>query len=102
MNIMQFCHICYSFQAISALSLQKKIMEQLHAHEVLHMMEGNSYSESSLREAIIKKFGSQQRFYACSAENMDVDTLIEFLKMKGKFMPVEDGSTVDITKVCKH
>lgn len=58
-------------------------MEQLHAHEVLHMMEGNSYSESSLREAIIKKFGSQQRFYACSAENMDVDTLIEFLKMKG-------------------
>ncbi len=37
-------------------------MEQLHAHEVLHMMEGNSYSESSLREAIIKKFGSQQRF----------------------------------------
>ena len=70
-------------------------MEQLHAHEVLHMMEGNSYSESSLREAIIKKFGSQQRFYACSAENMDVDTLIEFLKMKGKFMPVEDGFTVD-------
>ena len=39
-------------------------MEQLHAHEVLHMMEGNSYSESSLREAIIKKFGSQQRFSA--------------------------------------
>ena len=96
MNIMQFCHICYSFQAISALSLQKK------AHEVLHMMEGNSYSESSLREVIIKKFGSQQRFYACSAENMDVDTLIEFLKMKGKFMPAEDGFTVDITKVCKH
>ena len=23
-------------------------MEQLHAHEVLHMMEGNSYSEASL------------------------------------------------------
>ena len=51
-------------------------MEQLHAHEVLHMMEGNSYSESSLREAIIKKFGEQQRFYTCSAEDMDVDTLI--------------------------
>ena len=24
-------------------------MEQLHAHEVLHMMEGNSYSEASLK-----------------------------------------------------
>ena len=77
-------------------------MEQLHAHEVLHMMEGNSYSESSLREAIIKKFGSQQRFYAVSYTHLTLDTLIEFLKMKGKFMPVEDGFTVDITKVCKH
>lgn len=66
------------------------------------MMEGNSYSESSLRAAIIEKFGEQQHFYTCSAEDMDVDTLIEFLKMKGKFMPAEDGFTVDITKVCNH
>lgn len=77
-------------------------MEQLHAHEVLHMMEGNSYSESSLREAIIQRFGKEQCFYACSAENMDVDTLIGFLKRKGKFMPVNDGFTVDISKVCDH
>ena len=36
-------------------------MEQLHAHEVLHMMEGNSYSEASLKEAIVKTFGEDQR-----------------------------------------
>lgn len=77
-------------------------MEQLHAHEVLFMMEGNSYSEASLREAIIKKFGKEQRFYACSAENMDVDELIGFLKQKGKFMPMEKGFTVDITRLCNH
>ena len=72
-------------------------MEQLHAHEVLHMMEGNSYSEASLKEAIVKTFGEDQRFYTCSAEN-----IIVFLKQKGKFMPVENGFTVDITKVCNH
>ena len=77
-------------------------MEQLHAHEVLHMMEGNSYSESSLKEAIIRKFGEHQHFYTCPAEDMDADALIEFLKAKGKFMPVADGFTVDITKVCNH
>lgn len=55
-------------------------MEQLHAHEVLHMMEGNSYSEASLKEAIVKTFGEDQRFYTCSAENMDTDELIVFLK----------------------
>ena len=53
-------------------------MEQLHAHEIFHMMEGNSYTELSLREAIIQKFGERQRFFTCSADNMDVDTLIEF------------------------
>lgn len=81
---------------------KKKIMEQLHAHEVLHMMEGNSYTELSLREAIIRKFGEQQRFFTCSADNMDVDTLIEFLKRKGKFIPANGGFTVDMTKVCNH
>ena len=60
-------------------------MEQLHAHEVLHMMEGNSYTELSLREAIIQKFGEQQ-----------------FLKRKGKFIPANGGFTVDMTKVCNH
>ena len=74
-------------------------MEQLHAHEVLHMMEGNSYSESSLRKAIVL---IHQHFYACSADDMNVDELIEFLKKKGKFMPVRDGFTVDVSKVCSH
>lgn len=77
-------------------------MEQLHAHEVLHMMEGKSYSEATLRNAIIEKFGKDRHFYACSAENMDVDELIGFLKQKGKFMPAEDGFTVDVTRVCNH
>lgn len=78
-------------------------MEQIHAHEVLYMMEGNSYSEASLKEAIIARFGSEQRFYACSADGMDADTLIEFLKKKGKFMPATgDGFTVDTSKVCGH
>ena len=51
-------------------------MEQLHAHEVLHMMEGNSYSEITLKEAIINKFGKDQHFYACStltAKYSDID-----------------------------
>lgn len=77
-------------------------MEQLHAHEVLHMMEGNSYTEETLKEAIIMKFGKDQLFYTCSAENMNIDELIEFLKQKGKFMPSNEGFTVDITKICNH
>lgn len=77
-------------------------MEQIHAHAVLHMMEGNSYTETSLIEAIKETFGENQTFYACSAENMNIDELIIFLKNKGKFMPSNSGFTVDISKVCNH
>jgi len=78
-------------------------MEQLHAHEVLHMMEGNSYTEESLKTAINQKFGEGQLFYTCSAQGMDIDTLIIFLKERGKFIPT-DGSkfTVDTDKICDH
>ena len=78
-------------------------MEQLHAHEVLRMMEGKNYTEESLKTAIKQKFGENQLFYTCSAQGMNIDMLIIFLKQRGKFMPT-DGSkfTVDIDKVCDH
>lgn len=38
-----------------------------HGHDVLHMMEGHSYpTKESLVEAIIEKFGSDERFHTCS------------------------------------
>ena len=78
-------------------------MEQLHAHEVLFMMEGNSYTEESLKSAIKQKFGEDQLFYTCSAEGMNIDELIIFLKERGKFKPAKTGNfTVDIDKVCNH
>ena len=77
-------------------------MEQLHAHAVLDMMVGNSYTEESLKESIINKFGAERRFCTCSAENMNADDLIVFLKEMGKFKPSDNGFTVDITQKCSH
>lgn len=77
-------------------------MEQVHGHEVLHMMQGNSYTEQSLRQAIVEKFGKDALFYTCSAEGLTVDALIGFLKERGKFIPAQDGFTVDESKICNH
>lgn len=74
---------------------------QIHAHEILRMMEGNTYTTASLKEAIVATFGSEARFNTCSAEGMDADAIIAFLEAKGKFKPSESGFTMDITKVCK-
>ncbi|MFQ8827042.1 MAG: YecH family metal-binding protein [Alistipes sp.] len=76
--------------------------EPLHAHEVLRMMEGRSYTENSLKKAIAERFGAGRRFYACSESGMSIDRLIDFLKEKGKFKPMNDGFTVDLSKMCNH
>ncbi|MFI3323583.1 MAG: YecH family metal-binding protein [Rikenellaceae bacterium] len=73
----------------------------IHAHEILRMMEGNSYTQESLKQAIIDKFGVDARFNTCSAEGMDADAIIEFLAAKGKFKPTNSGFTMDLDKVCK-
>ncbi len=75
-----------------------------HGHEVLHMMEGNSYkTKADLVSAIEAHFGKQERFYTCSATDMTATELVDFLAAKGKFMPATDNNfTVDKSKVCKH
>ncbi|MFR9651463.1 MAG: YecH family metal-binding protein [Rikenellaceae bacterium] len=76
-------------------------MADIHAHEVLHMMEGYDYaSKESLKQAITAKFGAEQTFRSCSVKGLAVDALVDFLESKGKFKPSSQGFTMDITKVC--
>lgn len=75
-------------------------MHDIHAHEILRMMEGNNYTTESLREAIIDKFGANARFSTCSAKGMNADEAITFLAAKGKFKPTSEGFTMDLSKVC--
>ncbi len=76
-----------------------------HGHEVLHMMEGKSYAtKQQLIDAIIERFGSEERFYTCSAEGMTAAELVDFLAERGKFMPSTNPNdfTVDVTQICNH
>ena len=76
-----------------------------HGHEVLHMMEGKSYTgKQQLIDEIISRFGENERFYTCSAEDMTAAQLVDFLEERGKFMPAGEESdfTVDSSKICKH
>ena len=69
------------------------------------MMEGNSYAtKQQLIDAIISRFGADERFYTCSAENLTAAELVDFLEARGKFMPAggADNFTVDTSKVCNH
>ncbi len=61
-------------------------MKDIHAHEILKMMEGNSYSNASLKDAI---------------KGLNADGIVDFLEKKGKFKSCESGFTMDISKVCE-
>ena len=59
-----------------------------HGHDVLHMMEGNSYrTKEDLVKAIIEYFGPEEEFHTCSREGMNATELVDFLTERGKFMP---------------
>lgn len=74
-----------------------------HGHDVLHMMEGNSYdTKEDLVKAIIAHFGADELFHTCSADGMTASELVDFLAERGKFMPASAGFTVDSSKICNH
>ena len=74
----------------------------IHGHEVLRMMEGNSYATAAeLIAAVVAKFGADARFHTCSAADMDATELVAFFEPKGKFRPTDGGFTMDRGKVCK-
>ena len=80
-------------------------MEQsVHGHEILEMMisSGKSYTKETLEKEIIEKFGSDTRFYTCSAENMTARDLIFFLEKRGKFIDGNDGFFTQPEKICDH
>lgn len=79
-----------------------------HGHDVLHMMEGNSYeTKEDLVKAIIEHFGEEERFHTCSVDGMNAEELVDFLTERGKFMPAKGDSLLIqlrfvITKTVKN
>ena len=78
--------------------------QSIHGHEVMEMMleEGGHFTRASLKEAIEAHFGADARFHTCSASEMDVAALIDFLAERGKFIESEQGFQTRADKVCNH
>ncbi|PIF06143.1 MAG: metal-binding protein [Draconibacterium sp.] len=73
-------------------------MNELHIHEVLHMMQQTqkTYSgKADFVKDISEKFGSDAHFFACSAGGMNADEAFEFLIRKGK-ISLNSKQLVDI------
>ena len=79
-------------------------MQKIHGHEVMQMMlqSGKAYTRASLFADIVETFGSDARFFTCSAEDLTPERLIDFLQSKGKFVPCDEGFQTSPELICKH
>ena len=76
--------------------------DQVHGHQVLKMMieSRRTYTEDSLRAAILEQFGGAARFHTCSASDMTAEELIRFLAERGKLASRGEGLTADPAAMC--
>ena len=77
---------------------------EIHAHEIMHMMleSDGGFSRESLSLASIERFGVDARFHSCSRDGMDVNAVIEFLEIRGKFVARADGFNTLPDRICTH
>ncbi len=89
---------------MAEMTFEEVVKNQVHGHDVMHMMlqRGGGFTRESLKAAILERFGTDTRFYTCSAQGMDADGIIRFLEAKGKFQLVDDGFNTDPEKICDH
>lgn len=66
--------------------------EQIHGHEIIALVA--KYPEGipagTLAEIVAREFGTDTRFYTCSAENMSLPELLDFLVGRDK-VQLRDG-----------
>jgi len=60
------------------------------------------FTRATLKAAIDNRFGTDARFFTCSAENLTADELIAFLAQRGKFIDTDGGFTTAQEKICQH
>jgi probable metal-binding protein len=90
--------------ALITANAEEPEMNEIHAHEVMHMMleQDGGFSRESLAQSIIDHFGVDAKFYACSAAGMDIHAVIDFLESRGKFVARNDGFNTAQDKICNH
>lgn len=62
-----------------------------HGHEVLDLLQDKAWTLGELLQAIYEKFGPEETFYTCHAENMTPEELLVFFMQRGKIRLVAGG-----------
>ncbi len=59
-----------------------------HGHDVLDLLQDRAWTLGELLQAIVEKYGPEERFATCRAENLTPEELIVFYLQRGKIQLV--------------
>lgn len=78
--------------------------ESIHGHEVMEMILAAEppFSREQLKEAIRSRFGEAPRFHTCSAQDMTLDELLQFLGGRGKVVEIDGVLGTSRGQICDH
>jgi probable metal-binding protein len=60
------------------------------------------YSRADLKEAVRRRFGESARFHTCSAQDMTLDELLQFLGSRSKLFEVAGEVRTSRGRLCNH
>jgi probable metal-binding protein len=78
--------------------------ESIHGHEVMEMilMAEPPLSHEQLKQEVRSRFGEAPRFHTCSAQNMTLDELLQFLGERGKVVEIDGVFGTSRGQICDH
>lgn len=78
--------------------------DSVHGHAVLDVLAASPepMSRESLREAAARLWGADRRYHTCSASDMSLDDLVEFLLVRRKISEQEHTLIVHPEERCSH
>ncbi len=73
-------------------------MTEIHAHNLLNLLGETPMN----RDELAQHFGMEVRFHTCKLNDLDLDTLLEFLLKHKKVSQVDGKFIVNMARICNH
>ncbi len=73
-------------------------MSEIHAHNLLNLLRETPMN----RDELATHFGLETRFHTCKLNDLDLDSLLEFLLKREKVRESEGKYVVNMARICNH
>lgn len=75
---------------------------EIHAHNVLNLLNEQALTREELAEKLAQEYGSEARFHTCKLSDLDLDALLTFFVKMEKVVLEGDKLRTNMARVCSH